>query len=500
MNPITLPVAELKPVLTGLGKIIGKRTTLPVLGCVRIARASTGAIELAATDLDTAVIATLPTPTQGEPTSLLIPFEDLQNVTKSCGRGDSLILVLVDKQRAAIKFPVGSQILEHRCESLPVEEFPPIKEIHGQPVVLDEPVRRAVGEALQCASDDTTRLILNGAYLDVSKPKAHYVVGTDGRHLFSSNSFAIPLADSVLIPRHRFIDWREFSADGDWQLQVGPKGKDEDDPPPFEIQSRHWRFISRQIQGNYPNWRQVVPTGEGTQTTIEVEPASVETILQTVARMPNHDPVYHTIGLEAKGSRVRLLGKSAQEDAWSHVEIPGTKAKGADVTIKLDRHFLSKALRFGLTRIELIDTLSPLKFSEGGRQMIVMPVRPDAAPQPNAATPPAAPASADTQPEPSAPNPPPQAEQPKGEPMPDTNGTTGAAKRPAASAPETTEKSALEIALVQIEVVRGDFRNAIAGLNKLADALKQAQREQKAGDKEIQSVRQTLRSLQTVRI
>ena len=84
--------------------------------------------------------------------------------------------------------------------------------------------------------------------------------------------------------------------------------------------------------------------------------------------------------------------------------------------------------------------------------------------------------------------------------MADTNGTSGAAKRPATTAPEPTEKSALEIALAQIEVVRGDFRNAIAGLNKLADALKQAQREQKAGEKEVQSVRQTLRSLQSVRI
>lgn len=63
-----------------------------------------------------------------------------------------------------------------------------------------------------------------------------------------------------------------------------------------------------------------------------------------------------------------------------------------------------------------------------------------------------------------------------------------------------TERAALETALAQVEMVRGDFRNAIAGLNRLADALKQAQREQKAGEKEVQSVRQTLRSLQSVRI
>ncbi len=61
-------------------------------------------------------------------------------------------------------------------------------------------------------------------------------------------------------------------------------------------------------------------------------------------------------------------------------------------------------------------------------------------------------------------------------------------------------KPALETALVQIDTIKAGFREAIADLNKLTDLLKQAAREQKAGDREVQSVRQTLRSLQSVRI
>ena len=76
--------------------------------------------------------------------------------------------------------------------------------------------------------------------------------------------------------------------------------------------------------------------------------------------------------------------------------------------------------------------------------------------------------------------------------MPENN-TTGAKRTP-----ET--KPALDAALAQLEVVRGDFRNAIAGLNKLGELLRQSQRETKASGKEIESVRQTLRSLQSVRI
>ena len=78
------------------------------------------------------------------------------------------------------------------------------------------------------------------------------------------------------------------------------------------------------------------------------------------------------------------------------------------------------------------------------------------------------------------------------------NGTTTNGALRSTTAPE--DKPALETALAQIEIVRGDFRNAIAGLNKLGEALKAAQREQKTSEKEVQSARSTLEKLQSVRI
>lgn len=86
--------------------------------------------------------------------------------------------------------------------------------------------------------------------------------------------------------------------------------------------------------------------------------------------------------------------------------------------------------------------------------------------------------------------------------MPQANGSVHGTTNGASSSntPAAPEKSALEIALAQVEIVRGDFRNALTGLNKVAEALKQAQREQKAADKEVQSARTTLEKLQSVRI
>jgi DNA polymerase III sliding clamp (beta) subunit (PCNA family) len=500
MNPITLPVVELKPALAGLGKIIGKRTTLPVLGCVRIERTREGRIELTGTDLDRTATVRLDTPAQGEPITILVPLEDLANVVKSAGRTDALALTRIAKDKAAIRFPVAGNILEHRCDSLPVSEFPDIAEVGGPSVALDATLRQAVHDAIACASTDETRLILNGAYLDVSRKGAHYVVGTDGRHLFSSNSFTLPLPDSLVVPSHPFLGWKGFNEDGDWRLRMKAAGKDE--PPVFELSTEHWRYVCRSHEGNYPNWRQVVPSGDAAKTTITIDPDAVERLIETITRLPDRDPTYHAIGLEALGARVQLLAKSEREQPWTPIEACGVAAEGADVKTFVNRLLLLKALRFGLTRIELIDPLSPLRCSAGGRQMIVMPVRADASPAPTPPNPPSAPApAAANSPEPSAPNPPPQsAEQPEKEetPMPENNGNTTGAKRSNTTAEEP--RPALDLALAQLEVVRGDFRNALSGVNKLGDLLKQVQRENKATEKEISSVRQTLRSLQSVRI
>ena len=49
MKPITLPVAELKPALTGLGKVLNGRTTLAILSNIKVERTHDGWIALTST-------------------------------------------------------------------------------------------------------------------------------------------------------------------------------------------------------------------------------------------------------------------------------------------------------------------------------------------------------------------------------------------------------------------------------------------------------------------
>lgn len=492
MQTITLPVSELKAALAGLGRVIPKRLSLAILGNVRMRQQACGLIDLTVTNLEHTLSYSMDHRGPTDPVTLLVPFADLNNVAKSCASSDSIELMHDGSKTVCIRFPLGGQTAEHPCEAAPPEEFPLQPELQGEGLVIHEALRSAILEALECASSDPSRPVLQGAFIDVGDPKAHYVVGTDGRHLFSANSSSLPLKESVFIPEHKFLGWKCFQQDGEWTLRSQPAAGD--DPPWVEISSTHWRLLSRGLDVSYPQWKAVLPDPTSYQTTISVNPDSLDELMAAVQRLPLWGDPQHTIGLEALEGRLRLLGKSRPELPWTKIDIQEAGVSGPETTIFLDRRTLLKALSFGLSRIQIIDPMSPLRFSLLGRQMIVMPMRISSSSKANA------PASA------AAHNPPPPAEQPT-PPAMQTNTptttqvrTTGASGSPIVTTGKEEAKSSLELALVQIEAIKAGFRESINGLSKLGDHIRQSMREQKASEKEIQGVRQTLRSLQAVRI
>ena len=84
---------------------------------------------------------------------------------------------------------------------------------------------------------------------------------------------------------------------------------------------------------------------------------------------------------------------------------------------------------------------------------------------------------------------------------PPSNGKTNHGANGSSNGTDKTEtKSTLEAALLQVEGIKAGFRETINQLSKIGDSIRAAMREQKASEKEIHGVRQTLRSLQSVRI
>lgn len=492
MSPITLPVAQLRPALPGFGKVIAKKSSLPVLGCILVQRQPSGAIQLTATDLDHYATFRLGTQPRAEPLDLLVPLEDLNNVVKSCGSAESIRLDRTTPTTTTIGFPIADQPGEHHCQVPPVQEFPEVPGYATKAAMLPPPARRAIVEALECASTDATRLVLNGAFIDVSDPESHHIVGTDGKHLFAANSFALKLRDSLLIPTHKFLQWKGLQLDGDWFIH---------EPAPdqqwFKIATNHWHFVARMIDGRYPDWRTVLPLDSAFTSSISLHAHSIDRVMQAVVQLPTSDERSQMVGIEATPDGLCLLGQSHVTAPWTKIAVPNTRTTGTPNTVFVDRRLLLKALRFGFTQIEVIDQISPIRFSQAGRQMIVMPMRPA---MPHSTTEQEA-AAPDSEPPPT-PVSPTEAMAPPTPPMQTTNHQHNGGNGSTAAAPTMAEepKPALDSALEQLDAIKTRLRDTGNSLARLSDTIRQAQRDQKASNREVQNVRQTLRTLQGVRL
>ena len=474
MNPIALPIAELKSALSGIAKVLNTKATLPVLNHVKVERTSDGWIALTGTDLDRFITLRLEHPAEGQPVAVLVPYDQLLQLSKNCGKEERL-LIETPAEGTLIRFALANNLGASKVKPFPVDQFPQVPRIKTDAVPLPPAVRESLHQALDCSSTDETRYILNGAFIDASNPKAFNVVGTDGKHLYSANSFTLPIKLSVLIPSHKFLQWKEFNQDGEWQMKA--------DSDNIQLSSRRWRFITRQIQGKYPDWRVTVPNPADDKTHITLDPTKLETLIKLVQRIPCHDPDrYQTIGLEWRDGQFLLLGKDSDNEPWTRVPVSDVQGKGPEMCIFLSRRFLIKAFGYGMNTISLVDPMHPLRFHTIAKQMIVMPLRMDSGqPQTQQPKPVNIPA--------------PRLHVPPPTPTPMITNPTSEGP-----APSNDQKTPVEEAIDMTLIIRDKFNEGFNMLRDLSVKLKTINRDQKASAREMQSVRSTLRSIQGMKI
>ena len=499
MNPtIELPATEWKNALTGLSKVISKRTTLPVLEHLRVTRTATGAVTLQVTDLDVTCTYQAAQPNVGEPCDFLVPFAPLHQAVK--GSKESVQLIAEKKGSVRLRTFVGTSPMEQSFVSLPVDEFPPATVLTSKPVPLDAIFRDSFRQALDCCSDDASRHVIQHVCLDTRPAEGHYLAATNGTHLFCANSFQFDLKAPVLIPNLPFLRWTKFMEDGAIELSVSPQTGNTGRWA--QLKSGPWTLLARSSDLVFPNWKQVVPAAMSPRprTRVRFDAQAIETLLSGVPRLPGGDELNRPVKLEITGSTLTVKAKDKDAPDWTCLTVAGATITGKPLSISLNRDYLLKALRFGLTTVEIEDDLSPLDFFEGGRRMIVMPVRPsEAQAVPASATPASSNPSPSETPASATPSAPTE-ETPTAEtkptmpqnPMPPERGT-----RPVA--PVNGETSYAPV-IAHLDGVKAKLRDVLTELNEAVTRLKAAEKEQKVSTKEIESVRATLRSLQRVQL
>src|SRR5205823_1076134 len=146
MNPmIELPVGNLKGVLTGIGKVVCGRNTLPVLGSVKFAPDANGCLSISGTDLETQVTAQLGAAHNCDP--MLVPFESLSRLVKSLPASDRLTIRKADKTHALLGYQLAGTRVEQSVESLSLDEWPPATPFTQSAIPVDDAFKQALRQA-----------------------------------------------------------------------------------------------------------------------------------------------------------------------------------------------------------------------------------------------------------------------------------------------------------------------------------------------------------------
>lgn len=354
--------------LQSVQNVVSTRTTLPILSNVLL-RAEEGRLELTATDLDVTITCSVEANVKGKGATT-IPVKKLFGVVRELGSPE-IDIETDDKNASSIR--AGSSF--YKINGLNADEFPPIPKFkETKKIVLpQEKVKSMLKKTSFAISTDESRYVLNGIFIILKEHKMT-MVATDGRRLaMADEEVDIPETSQgeFIVPTKAVNELSRLLQDkGEVEIkftenQVAFTLKDDKG---FSI-----LIISKLVEGNYPNYRQVIPAETKERIALQREE-----FLQAVKRaeLMTSDKS-NSVKLAFTKNNLAITANSPE--VGEARESLAINYKGKDIAIAFNPAYVIEplnALSEDEVFIELIDELSPgvLKIN-GPFLYVVMPMR-----------------------------------------------------------------------------------------------------------------------------
>lgn len=239
--------------------VVGTRTTLPILSNVLL-QAADGEIRLTTTDLDVGVCGSIEAQVE-KAGGTTLPARRLATIVRELPSSE--VTVEVDsKNVASIKSgPSFFKIL-----GLPEADFPPLPAFEEAKAftLKQADLRDGLKKTAYAISNDETRYVLNGILCSFKENKLT-IVATDGRRLSLVDlelEFPRSQEADIIIPTKAVTELqRLLGAEGELKMSVSAN------QVAFRVNGT--LLVSKLIEGNYPNYRQVIPAETKERITLE---------------------------------------------------------------------------------------------------------------------------------------------------------------------------------------------------------------------------------------
>src|SRR6201981_1933494 len=352
--------------LEGLSTVqnaVSTRTTLPILSNVLL-QAADGKIRLTTTDLDVGVQGSVEAQVERTGATTL-PARRLFSIVRELPAAE--IYFDVDSKNLA---SIRSGSSYFKILGLPEEEFPPLGRFGEAKefTIGQKELKDGLKKTSYAISTDETRYVLNGILFSFKDNKLT-LVATDGRRLaFVDFEVEFPRSQEldVIVPTKAITELQRLvHEEGDVKLRIG------ENQISFEL--NRTLLVSKLIEGNYPNYRQVIPGEAKERITLERE-----MFLTAVRRV--------SLLASEKSNSVKLIFTKSNIDIVANTPDVGEAKeslpvmyKGRDFSIAFNPEFLMAPLR-NLSEdeiyLDLIDEISPGVIKIAGPFLyVLMPMR-----------------------------------------------------------------------------------------------------------------------------
>jgi DNA polymerase III subunit beta len=256
---VTVERAQLLKSLGHVHRVVERRNTIPILGNVLL-RAENSRLSLKATDLDLEVIETLAAEV-GNGGSTTVPAHMLYDIVRKLPEGSQIVLEATG-DRAVLAVRAGRS--RFTLQTLPESDFPDLAagEMTHSFALPAADVKRLIDRTQFAISTEETRYYLNGIYFHTLDQGAGVLrsVATDG-HRLARVEIALPEGAAgmppVIVPRKTIGELRRLLDDLEADAAVD-----------IRLSNARIRFgvgpavlRSRLIDGTFPDYERVVPTG-----------------------------------------------------------------------------------------------------------------------------------------------------------------------------------------------------------------------------------------------
>ncbi len=343
--------SDIQKALSHAESIVSTRTTLSILSNVLI-ETKDNSIELSSTDLEVGYRTSIPSEINISG-SITIQAKKLSEIIKSFP-GGNLQFSMDPNNRVTIKTEDPNFKANFKIVGIPKDDYPKIPTFIEQNVLMMDQslLKHLIKKTIFSASTDEARYFLNGLYFEKKNENLN-VVATDGKRLsyISTDLGETEIGDfDVIIPSKVLNELIKVLGDN------GPCHISLTESKVF-FKMEDTELVSNLLEGQFPNYEQVIPTGAHNIMTLE----NIE--LSDAVKRVSHmvDPKLAQMVLDVEPGKLTLKGNHPDlGEAKDELQV---EYDGDELTVAFNYHYLLDALKeidHKQVRFEMSDNKSPV--------------------------------------------------------------------------------------------------------------------------------------------